>query len=475
MKFNFVAEIPLGTRAHLEIATGKATNPIRQHGQGDTPVFQLGEGGGGGGIPFNSGKMPQTWQNPQQRHMLTKTPGDNAPLDLIELSDTPLPTGSVRAIRVLGALALISDAKTDWHLLGIDDEHPLAQELFSEVSIEQHFPGKLAAVREWLKSGRLNAADGQLQPANTLAFNEQFLPRPFAHAVVWATHHAWTALCRGEFKSKRLWLASPMPAAASSGVNSASLTTADLGFVHSAATRLLLREFINTAPATRRTSAMYKRIRKAFVQAQRKLADASVAATAAAAAAAATAAAATTSPSSSSASSSSSHLDFIYLPDLAATCKAMQFYDVDCSVDGDFRVSVPHSPPSPLAARIARVSSDRGRERLREFFQLPADKRDTQAQYDRVGAVYTAACTRAMHAENDSSLTPEERQRIDEQVKHDLSVACEALRSFGLERDPATQISIPYSYRSMKRSNRAATAVKDKQTAGQLSGRDRSV
>ena len=57
--FNYINEIPLGTRAKMEIATKEAWNPIKQDiKKGNLRYFKYGD------IPFNYGCIPQTWEDP---------------------------------------------------------------------------------------------------------------------------------------------------------------------------------------------------------------------------------------------------------------------------------------------------------------------------------------------------------------------------------------------------------------------------
>lgn len=41
-------------------------------------------------------------------------PGDNDPLDVVELSEQPMEMGQIAEIKVLGCFALIDEGETDW-------------------------------------------------------------------------------------------------------------------------------------------------------------------------------------------------------------------------------------------------------------------------------------------------------------------------------------------------------------------------
>ena len=55
--------------------------------------------------------------------------GDNDPLDVVEISRTPLTRGSVVPVKILGCLAMIDEGETDWKIICIDASHPLASKL----------------------------------------------------------------------------------------------------------------------------------------------------------------------------------------------------------------------------------------------------------------------------------------------------------------------------------------------------------
>lgn len=160
--FSYINEIPKGARPKMEIATKEAGNPIKQDvKKGALRRFTYGD------LPFNYGCLPQTWENPLEAHHLTKRKGDNDPVDVVELSDAPLAMGSVNAVKVLGVLALLDEEETDWKVLAINADHPLAPQLKNAEDVELHFPGKIDAVREWFRNYK--TTDGKA--VNEFAFD----------------------------------------------------------------------------------------------------------------------------------------------------------------------------------------------------------------------------------------------------------------------------------------------------------------
>jgi len=94
---HFVAEIPRKSQAKYEICKKEAFNPIMQDTtkQG-APRFLTYKGG----VPYNYGALPQTWEDPMhfevdQNGTSKKYPGDDDPLDAIDLSPLPAQTGQV--------------------------------------------------------------------------------------------------------------------------------------------------------------------------------------------------------------------------------------------------------------------------------------------------------------------------------------------------------------------------------------------
>jgi len=172
--FNYVNEIPKGTRAKMEICTTEPFTPIRQDvKKGKLRFFGYGD------IPFNYGCFPQTWEDPNTPHPLTKCPGDNDPIDVVEIG-TPLAVGQVTAVKVLGCLALIDENETDWKVIVVRQGDPLFDQLNDIDHLEQKSPGCIYEIRNWFRMYK--TADGK--PENKFAFEGKAMDRAFALQVV---------------------------------------------------------------------------------------------------------------------------------------------------------------------------------------------------------------------------------------------------------------------------------------------------
>jgi len=193
--FQFVNEIPLGTRAKYEVATKEINNPIKQDvKKGKLRFFTYGD------IPFNYGCFPQTWEDPTSVHHGTGFPGDNDPLDVVEISKTPIPTGSVMRVKVLGVIAMIDENETDWKIIAIAESNPLAELLHDISDVDNHLPGMISSIREWFRSYK--TTDGK--PENKFAFDEKALPKGFAHDVIADAHQHWKDLIAGKKPAGKL-------------------------------------------------------------------------------------------------------------------------------------------------------------------------------------------------------------------------------------------------------------------------------
>ena len=183
--FNFVCEIPKCTRKKFEVATDETKCPIKQdEKKGVLREFKKGD------IFFNYGCFPRTWEDPRHVSKDTGYPGDNDPLDVCEIGIRQIGTGVVRAVKVLGVLAMIDDDETDWKVVAIDVDDRWAPELNDVEDVERLLPGTISLIREWFRTYKI--PDGK--PPNKFALEERCMPRAYAHGVIRDTHAAYRDL-----------------------------------------------------------------------------------------------------------------------------------------------------------------------------------------------------------------------------------------------------------------------------------------
>lgn len=84
----------------------------------------------------------------------------------------------------------MDEGETDWKLVTIAIDDPLASQLNDITDVEKLQPGLLAATHEWFKVYKIPAG----KPANEFAFNGEFKDKAFAFKVIEETHGFWKKL-----------------------------------------------------------------------------------------------------------------------------------------------------------------------------------------------------------------------------------------------------------------------------------------
>jgi inorganic pyrophosphatase len=116
--------------------------------------------------PFAHTTLLQTWEDPNTVHPETKAKGDNDPLDVCEIGELVGYPGQIKQVKVLGVMALLDEEETDWKVIVIDVNDPLAPKLNDVEDVERHLPGLLRATNEWFRIYKI--PDGK--PENQFAF-----------------------------------------------------------------------------------------------------------------------------------------------------------------------------------------------------------------------------------------------------------------------------------------------------------------
>ncbi|KAG1681902.1 Inorganic pyrophosphatase [Nymphon striatum] len=98
--------------------------------------------------------------------------------------------GEVIQVKVLGTFALIDEGETDWKVLAIDVNDPMADKLNDIKDIHTYMPGFLKASHEWFKIYKM--PDGK--PPNKFAFDGEPKNKEFAENIIDTTHKAWKNL-----------------------------------------------------------------------------------------------------------------------------------------------------------------------------------------------------------------------------------------------------------------------------------------
>ncbi|KAL1919749.1 uncharacterized protein VTP21DRAFT_1680 [Calcarisporiella thermophila] len=195
--YNMIVEIPRWTNAKLEISKEEPFNPIKQDIKKGKLRYVRNCFPHHGYI-WNYGAFPQTWEDPNLIHPETKARGDNDPLDVCEIGEQVGYTGQVKQVKVLGVMALIDEGETDWKVIVIDVNDPLANKLNDIEDVERHLPGLIRATNEWFRIYKI--PDGK--PENQFAFSGEAKNKKYALDVINECHEAWKRLITGVIPPK---------------------------------------------------------------------------------------------------------------------------------------------------------------------------------------------------------------------------------------------------------------------------------
>ncbi|XP_058790880.1 inorganic pyrophosphatase isoform X2 [Phymastichus coffea] len=191
--FHMVVEIPRWTNAKMEINLKETLNPIKQDVK-NGKLRYVANCFPHHGYIWNYGALPQTWENPEVLDEATGFKGDNDPIDVLEIGYRAAKRGEVLKVKILGAVALIDEGETDWKIIAIDVNDPLADQMNDIADIDKHYPGLLKATIEWFKIYKI--PDGK--PENQFAFNGEAKARDFALHVIEEVHKHWLNLIKKE-------------------------------------------------------------------------------------------------------------------------------------------------------------------------------------------------------------------------------------------------------------------------------------
>lgn len=190
---NMVVEIPRWTNAKMEISKKDAFNPIVQDVKKGAlrfvdNVFPF------KGYIWNYGAIPQTWEDPNVADPHTGEKGDDDPLDILEIGQKVLNRGDVVQVKVLGVLAMIDEGETDWKIIAINVDDPLASKVNGPEDIDKLLPGLSKATHDWFKFYKVPAG----KPENNFAFEGKIQSVEMTLKVIQETHAAWKKLVEND-------------------------------------------------------------------------------------------------------------------------------------------------------------------------------------------------------------------------------------------------------------------------------------
>ncbi|KAI8382450.1 inorganic pyrophosphatase [Blakeslea trispora] len=197
--FNMIVEMPRWTNAKNEINKEEPLNPIKQDVKNQQPrfvanIFPL------KGYSWNYGAFPQTWENPKFISPYTGKGGDNDPIDVIEIGQEVATVGQIKQVKVLGVIGLIDQEETDWKVVTIDINDPLADQLNDILDVQQHMPGYMEQSCIYFKQYKVPTGGNR----NEIAFEGKPQNKKFATNIVLETHEQWQLLVNGTEPKKTI-------------------------------------------------------------------------------------------------------------------------------------------------------------------------------------------------------------------------------------------------------------------------------
>jgi len=192
--FNMVCEIPRWTNAKMEISTKDKMNPIKQDVKKGKVRF-VKNSFPYRGYMWNYGALPQTWEDPSHVDQHTQQKGDGDPIDVVEIGYKVAYRGQVKQVKVLGIMAMIDEGETDWKLIAIDINDPLAKDLNDIADVRTHMPGLIEATHDWFRTYKMPGSP-DTKP-NEFAFSGKAKDKAFALEIIQQTYDQWKTLVEG--------------------------------------------------------------------------------------------------------------------------------------------------------------------------------------------------------------------------------------------------------------------------------------
>ena len=142
-------------------------------------------------MPFNYGCFPQTYRDPDEHDELHDAPGDNDPLDVIDLCQTPASVGDVVVCRPLGAVCLIDEGQADWKILVVNTQidSPLAAAR-STAEVELLWPGRIKEILLWMDDFKQHSSRGRRRTK----LHSEVHSSEVAISLITKDHLAWRRL-----------------------------------------------------------------------------------------------------------------------------------------------------------------------------------------------------------------------------------------------------------------------------------------
>ncbi|KAL6415494.1 putative IPP1-inorganic pyrophosphatase, cytoplasmic [Ilyonectria robusta] len=195
---NFVVEIPRWTDGKIETRRDEPLNPMFHDDKKNAPRF-VESVWPHKSYPFHYGSIPQTWESPNFDHDYTNFPGDNDPVDLFDISETSAYTGEVKAVKILGGLALNDGGETDWKVIGIDVKDPLAALVDDVKDLEKYRPDLAETFYNWFTYYKVARGDDVIKIVGSKYQTAKYMAK-----TIKQSHGFWEDLVRDRVDSNEI-------------------------------------------------------------------------------------------------------------------------------------------------------------------------------------------------------------------------------------------------------------------------------
>merc|ERR1719162_2581870 len=143
---HYVNEIPLGTMKKHEVQPGEPFNRIVEDPVGSARLRAFGRP-----VPFNYGCFPQTYRDPEEIDELHGAPGDDDPLDVLDVSGHSVGVGAIAECRILGAVCLVDEGEADWKVFVVSTKAGPLSHAESIEDVEDVVPGRIQEMLGWME------------------------------------------------------------------------------------------------------------------------------------------------------------------------------------------------------------------------------------------------------------------------------------------------------------------------------------
>lgn len=154
-EYNMVVEMFRGTSLKSEISLTKKLNPIMKNSDTSWPIPN-------GSLPWNLGKLPQTWEDSTKIDSYTKLKGGGGQVVVLEIGNKTLAQGQVIAVKLLAAFVTTNRKnQTEWIVMAIaaDEEN-----VDKKYDVLARFGNIFSSIKTWLETQMGRTIYGPSEP-----------------------------------------------------------------------------------------------------------------------------------------------------------------------------------------------------------------------------------------------------------------------------------------------------------------------